>query len=368
MLIVVLATILILAIAFFQVNQGLYSALIMTILTIACALLAFNYYEPLAATLYGRMPDYADGACLMVLFVIPLLIIRELFDRYLGGNVVMGVWADRIGGGVLGLVAGTVLVGVLLVAVQMFPFPAAILGYAPYDATLKRSAHLEPFRPDEFVLGMVGTLSGGSMRSENNFAGAHREMLLDLFCARNDAGLYGRKTTKPDSAAVLSVTDVTEQNPPWTADVPANDRLDASQSVKTLVVRTSIDENAREERTWIILPATHFRLSDKAGNSYYPIGYLTYGMINQNNKPAGSKWAFHGPEVVEGVLQRTKLAVSREWVSGETTIVVAWIYRVPADAELEMLTFRHLAKAAVPKIGKGTLDTVKALTRIVNTQ
>ena len=48
MILIVITALFVLGIALFQAVQGLFSALIMSILTILCAVLAFNFYEPLA--------------------------------------------------------------------------------------------------------------------------------------------------------------------------------------------------------------------------------------------------------------------------------------------------------------------------------
>ena len=147
MVIIILATVMVLGIAFYQVIQGLFSALIMTILTVLCAAVAMGYYEPLAsAVLYTRQAETADAVALIALFVLPLLGLRMLVDRLIPGNVVFGRWADRIGGGVLGIFSGLIITGVLMVALQMLPFGASVLGYTPFDDALQRDQSLAPRR------------------------------------------------------------------------------------------------------------------------------------------------------------------------------------------------------------------------------
>ena len=122
MILSIIVTILVLAVAFYQVIQGLFSSLIMTILAILCALLAFSSYEPMAAAiLYTRQAATADAIALVALFILPLLGLRILTDKLISGNVVFGPWADRIGGGALGLVTGMIMIGVFMVAFQMLP-------------------------------------------------------------------------------------------------------------------------------------------------------------------------------------------------------------------------------------------------------
>ena len=101
MLIALVATVMVLGIATYQVVHGLYSALINVVLTILSALTALALYEPFCqAFLYDKQFPYAEGVALISLFLLVLLGTRELADRFLRGNVVLGVWPDRIGGGV----------------------------------------------------------------------------------------------------------------------------------------------------------------------------------------------------------------------------------------------------------------------------
>jgi len=212
MLLALLATILILAIASYQVVQGLFSALVMTILTILAAMVAFNYYELLAPLLHPYQPLHADGLALVALFGVVLLVLRVLYDKFIPGNVLFGLWLNRIGGGLLGVLTGSILVGTLLVAVQLLPFPERFMTYRPFDGSLQRSSRLAPLFPDEFVLGMAKMLSAGSFRTTppNPLGAKHEDLLLEAFCTRNRAGLGGELNVKTDS---LSSAQAYEPDP-----------------------------------------------------------------------------------------------------------------------------------------------------------
>jgi len=91
MVLIIFALVLVLGIAFYQAVHGAFSAMIMAILTIACALLAINYYEPLAEwLLYSGQPEFADASMLIGLFAVPLLILRIFVDRLIPGNMLLG--------------------------------------------------------------------------------------------------------------------------------------------------------------------------------------------------------------------------------------------------------------------------------------
>ena len=109
MVLIIGATLLLLGLAFYQVVQGMFSAIIMAILSVLCAAVALNFYEPLAG----------------------------VFNRSIRGNVVMGMGANRIGGAVFGLISSFALIGVLMIVLQLLPLPGTILTYKPYNATLQ---------------------------------------------------------------------------------------------------------------------------------------------------------------------------------------------------------------------------------------
>jgi uncharacterized membrane protein required for colicin V production len=336
---IILAALLILGIAFYQVLQGLFSALIMTILTIIAAAIAFNYYEPLGEMLAARMPGYADGVALLAVFVVPLLAMRILYDRFIGGNVVLGMWADRIGGGVLGLVSGMILVGVLAIIIQMLPFDRRVITFKPFDEALARQSSLAPFYPDEFTLGLVKTLSAGSLSGERSYEQAHEDLPRELFAWRNDADLNGRVDTVPGTLTV----DGAWSPPPeiaFLADAPNYPPLGRNVVTRTVIVRTTIGEDARDEDRWFRLPGTHFRLVTQGGESFYPVGHVTYS--------GGAK--VDGAPIDESTAQLTLLKV----LSEGTSVTVDWVYQLPMDAKPQYMVFRRAAKDDVDEV-KGTV-------------
>jgi len=380
MVIIILAAILVLAIAFYQVVQGLFSSLIMAILTILSAAIAFMFYEPLAAMVYHRMPAYADAAALAVLFIVPLIVMRILIDRLLRGNVamgsgkgVLGVWIDRICAAALGIVSGMVLVGMLTIILQMLPFGATVLTYEPYDASLHRKHQLAPFYADEFTVALIGKLSDGALAGEQSFDREHDDLLLELFCWRNTADKGGRVEAPLNSMKVLGAYSIIEgdeqdKDEPWDRNptAPPNPLMDPKAPSKLLIVRVAVNEIARDEHNWFLLPATQFRLVCKDGRSFYPVGYLTYDEVHPRTKAmVARKWACHGAERDEnGLLQITKLIVGRQWKNAPKELVVDWVYRIPDGAEADYVVFRRHVGDKVKKATKGMPPTDGALGRM----
>jgi uncharacterized membrane protein required for colicin V production len=336
MIVTILATILILVIAYFQSRQGVFSALIMTILTAVCAAAALNYYEVVGeAVLYSRQGAYADGAALIALFVLPLLVLRVLFDLLLRGNVSLGLWGDRAVGGALGCVTGMILIGMLLVIMQMLPYSESVLGYRPYDDSLQRSQKVWPFCPDDFAVGLGRTVSAGALAGEGGFDERHPDLLLECFCARNTAGRNGGVQATPESLKIYGAYEPTREQAEWVAKVPVEASDEPGTVSKVLVLCASVDRSAADEDKWCRLPGTHFRLLDTRGRSHYPVAYL---------KPDIEKQTFHvvAAKEEDGRLQRARLIFREKLVGRRKTVY--WVYRVDEKAKPSHLIFRRVAR------------------------
>jgi len=387
MAVVIIATILILAIAFYQAVQGMFSAIIMALLSVLCVALAFNFYEPMAEALIGAglQGSFGHGTSLLALFVIPLLVLRICFDRFLRGNVVMGLWADRIGGGAFGLVTGMVLVGMLMIILQLLPLPASFLGFRPYTDSLEPAHGMGARLAARFTLGLARRLSAGGLApigGGEKFGEAHDDLLLDAFCVRNRPP--GARASAPLEA--LGVVEAHRlQVPPrgskeyaeWkkrllskvgltdkaverlVADVdriqetvPKYPLLSSPADTVVYVVRLTVDEQARDTDDWYRLPATHFRLLTESHKSYYPVGYLTFC----------GRWRVETALDEKGKCQIAKIVVARPWqeMGGPKRLQVDWVYRLPASEKPRAVVFRRVARSRLPII----LDGLPARTNL----
>lgn len=348
MIIIILASVLVLAIAFYQAIQGLFSALIMTVLTVLCACISLNYYEGLAE-MFPSQPLHAQTGTMLALFIIPLIALRFLADKFLFHNVVTGVWSDRIGGGLLGLITGMVMTGILGIAVQLLPMGAKPMGWLPYNGALERDERMGPFRPDEFTLGMVKMLSGGSLSGSQTLASVHDDLLLEAFCCRNTAGKNGSIFTTPDALTVLGYRELAESKKemPWTTKVPNDPLMPRDAKRKIVVVGMEAGPGAAEggdspASGWFYLPATHFRLVTTKGQSHYPVGYLDANFKTGELTPMFAKDA-------KGELDIPSLICQRKPIGTESVARVMWIYCLGSDEEPEKIVFRRFAESQTLK-------------------
>lgn len=366
MLIMVLAVLLILALAFYQSIQGLFSAMILAILALLCALLALNYYEPLAEWLLTKWRSgYVYGISLLGLYVVLLLGLRELFDRLVPGNVVLGLWTGRVGGFLVGLVSGTIMVGMILLVVQLLPLPARFLGYQPYDQQLVDAGAGPAGWAGNFTLSLARGLSGGSLSAigarEPTLGTVHPDLLRESHALRNrPAGT--RMDAQPGNIDVVSAQVVPEpkgkqrdQYTPQEAlyarihELSPQNPLLVSTTTKLLVVRVNVSDAARDDKAGqFVLPATHFRLvaRDAEGQTFdaWPIGYLTYSGSWRVNTSADKNAA-----------NVADLVVTRPWSeqAGPKTLVVDWLYRLRVKDQPEYVAFRQSARAEVMNVTEG---------------
>jgi len=346
MVLIILATLAVLGIALFASTQGLFSSIIMAILSVLAAAFALNFYEPAGRLLYDGHAYYADAVMLVLLFSLPLVAARFALDKIVPSNVVLNRWADRGAGGVVGLVTGTVLVGIWALALQLLPFGPSVLTYRPFDAQLQRHHRLGPFRPDDFVVSLGQTFSQGSLKGQRDFAFLHDNLLRKLFCDRNRAGLKGRYTTRDDALAIEAIYQAPTKGVHATfgewlrKEAPPNPLLDdeANDDSRVVVFRVRVNRSAADEDDWWRLPATQFRLAWPDGRDFYPVAYLTspWGRDTRYMSREGltDQWRMWVPPTDDdGVRQYPDLAVVRSLMQDRESrkvLYVDWVFRLPA--------------------------------------
>jgi len=362
MLIIILATVLVLAMAAFFAGQGLFSSMIAAVLSVLCAAFALNAYPALAsAVLYDRQGPIANGVALTALFVLPLIGSRWLADWLVQFNVQFSLWTDRIGGTVFGLIAGMTMVGMVLVIMQMLPFGDSVLGYTPYDNALRRDQRLWPFCPDDFAvsLGAVGAFGG-----EGSFNHLHADLLREAAAARNTAGANGTTFARPDTMTITKAYLPKQAELVAAikgATIPRDPLLAAPDaSSQILLIGMQIVSDAGDSDDWTRLAGTQFRLVARHGGAsagdeggkvkltgppidHYPVGYLLAVDLAVSEVP---KWKFTAAPIRNGVTQVGKLlaAVDRNKIS-----VIYWVYQLGQDEKPDYVVFRQVSIKEVPR-------------------
>jgi len=321
------------AIAYFHYTQGLFSAALSAILCILAAVTAVGYHETVAQYVitYLKMPEDANALSLILIFVLAYVIPRLIFDNLVPGNVQFPSLVDKIGAGVMGVVAGLFATGVLAVAADSMPFGPAIGGFSRLDlqdrANLtissnngrsmdtsvsdevvsdgfgdpsQRSAYARHLwlHQDELVLWLAEQLSapGAPLSNGTEFNSVHPDYPLEMFGQRLGVpGGIRQLMVSGDKARLLSVSGafLLAKTPPHMdgevrsirgdqalPDIPTGDAL--------VVVRTALSSPPPTAAG--VVDDSHLRISLagvrlKAGTTdYFPLGTMVGGALLIQNR------------------------------------------------------------------------------------
>lgn len=305
------------AIAFFHYVQGLFSATISAILAILAAVLAISYAEPIVNQYFtsGRFVDYAYSVVLIALFALTYLILRLIFDAALPGNVRFPVVLEKVGAGVMGVIAGIFATGVFAIAAEALPFGTSfgmyslyeikqgeksvgmILNNRPIDAWVfdqldvttleereKRGGLWIPV--NDMVLSMVQHLSdGGSLAGSRELASVHPDLVTELYGQRLGQEVGDKRTVLADAISVtgLYTLDRVRQHSSEVRDVRqlAQNELTPGNNQTILVVRVRLGSNASGAGDIVRFStgATHIvagsgQQEDRDWKNYFPVGTL----------------------------------------------------------------------------------------------
>lgn len=114
----------------FMASQGLFSAFLHFVCVVAAGAIAFAVWEPVVRLFLGaRMPDYAWGLSLMVLFALSLVLLRIVTIKLVPSQVFFGTTVNTVGGGVMGAASGIISCGFIVLGLHMVQSPSEFLGY-----------------------------------------------------------------------------------------------------------------------------------------------------------------------------------------------------------------------------------------------
>ncbi len=187
MVLSILALCLVLAITFYQSMFGLFSAIINTFCSIMAVAVTFGFFAVLNdfVTGQGIHPAYSEPCCFVGLFVVSLGVMRYAADTFIRGNVRLPMYADWVGGGLLGFINAQIAVGVLMIGFQMLPFGGSVMMFSRFERDSRGKVDREGFvqfhrnnvgfflRPDDFAAGLFKILSAGSLKGGNVADEAH---------------------------------------------------------------------------------------------------------------------------------------------------------------------------------------------------
>jgi hypothetical protein len=325
----------------------LVQAAIMVFNALLAGFAALGFYEMLAVYLVKYVSSLTVWAPLIgfvLLFVVVFAVLQTVALQIHKEKTDMGLWPERIGRPVCGLLLGYVLLGNLLIAVAMAPIPS-IYPYPRFgDRNPNPSQPSKPlFSPDGGVSGLFSVISEGSLSALNqphSFGMVHAGFVDSLYLNR-------QKPPKDVSIATKDpVLEVPRKGGVWEAPATLRDAEGQAPAVtpdrKLMVVRASIKATSQDAvkftlSQWRLVCAPRGPANALAGKgqSVYPMGFLGSGNV-----------------LVKKPLDEL-IPITPDEMRGRTTKSYDFVFAVPADQIPILLAFKqnNLVQLSLPISG-----------------
>ncbi len=155
-------------------RQGVLAAIAMTVNVLLAGLIAFNFFEPMAAELDPMfagsiLHGYEDSICLVVPFVLSLLILRWASNALIHTVIEYHPALQQAGAAVFGSMAGYLTVGFLLTVAQTLPLDEHFLHFEPrIDPSTPGAKIRHILPPDRVWLALMARASVDTFSWEGN--------------------------------------------------------------------------------------------------------------------------------------------------------------------------------------------------------
>jgi hypothetical protein len=158
-----LSVLMVLALGYAYLVEGVFTAFLMCCNVIGAGLVAFNFWEPLADLLEPSfrgtfLGGYEDGLSLVLLFSVTLAFLRLLTNNLANTRIEFDERVQTVGGAFFGVVTGYLTAGFLVCVLQTMPFHQKFLGFdAKFDPQQAGLRRVLP--PDRVWLAMMSRAS-----------------------------------------------------------------------------------------------------------------------------------------------------------------------------------------------------------------
>ncbi len=255
---------------------------------ILAGFIASAFFELLATVLIKQAPSMAPWAhmiCFLLLFILAIAVLQTVAMQLSKQKIDLGLWPERIGRIISGILLGYIITGQLLTALAMGPLPSKY----PYARFSERN--IDPSKPnkallnpDGFVTGLFSTISKGSFApigEPKSFAVLHADYLDQLYLNRHGVSDDIPVMTSAPALALPTKAGV------WEA--PSDLRVDEDQSLpsrpgeKLMLVRVGIRKSAIKDAGKFTLSQLRLICTEKGakqgalagiGKTVYPVGYI----------------------------------------------------------------------------------------------
>jgi hypothetical protein len=318
MLLNVLVILSVIFIAYLWTQQGFLSSFLHLCCTIAAGAVAFGVWELLVyKVLLGVRIDLAWTLGLIVPFILSLLVFRIACDKLVPWDVKIDNTTNFVGGGVLGLVSGTISVGMIVIASGFLNMGAKFFGYQPVttdaNGSVVRAASLW-YPADAITSKIFESLSvGGFTAGQSALARRQPDVYLQAGLVRMTNSDVSRTTISPEDVLVSGYYEVhgstqelmtdtfqfDDQGDPMRQSAVRFDgstRPDANSKILGLVMAFS--RGGVEMTSQFVFGPNQVRLIGELGNgkieSFFPIAVVS--RADAATTTAG-RWRYDAPDV-----------------------------------------------------------------------
>lgn len=337
---VIVLLIAIIANILYQHLQGTLLRSVITIFTtIIAAIIAFSFFEPLAALLISRgsrtsnTAPYWQPMSFLMLFILSYAVLQAVATMLARKSVTVDPLAEKFGKLFFGAVAGFLSAGVLIITMDMVPLGNNIpyQRFGSSNPNLKKPTKAQ-MNPDGLITGLFGIVSKGSLAGKTSFTVVHPSFIDEVFLNRlaND-----KKINLVTRSAPFKVPGKAAA---WLApeDIKAADgtNVTAKTGHDLVVVRLGITRKGSEfslSQIRLICKQKDDQSLRGPAIDVYPVGYL----------------------IAADRLKRKKLAERISVLQAGSSAKVQWIdfvFDVPNTHSPALVVFKQNNIATVPKL------------------
>jgi hypothetical protein len=337
---------------FVYLKSTLIKSFVILISVLVASLAAMSYFETLAKLVigYGFGGEWATGAIFLLVFVLVFAILNAIGDQFTPADLYFGDFPDRIARALVGVFAGFVVAGVVLLTASMMPIGTKW----PYERFNAEGGSVRPAEPDKslllnadgFVAGFTSWVSKGSMAGKKSLALFHPDFVNEIHLNRIGKDKNNLSIAGADAISVKAAWDANSELISETDKQP----LSAASGTRLVIVRAAIDGRvvkeggALSEDGSVAFTLAQFRLMCKdkdsagdlkgSGETIYPIGILKKNNIVEDKKI-----------IEEIIVERSSFD------SGAKTLDL--VFNVPTGKTPVILEFKQNAVAQITRLVSG---------------
>lgn len=276
--------VLLLVLAWILSAYGFFSSLLHFACVVGAGAIAFAAWEPVVMLFAGsRMPDYAWGVTLVVLFGLALGILRLVTGKAVPHNVNFSTTSNFIGGAAMGILSAILTVGMLLIGIQFMQQPHQLLGFDGWvvsnsgEIVKANGAAGHLWVPvDEWTAKFYSMASRGSMYAPHALHELHPDLAQQASLYRKSAREgASRQGMQPDFVKIESLARITDFDDPQQflgqLDGVTPSMQAPNGQFQVYVVGINVNNGAKDEGDKLRLTKAQVRLVVRRGNEYLAV-------------------------------------------------------------------------------------------------